>query len=98
MASFVFRKNGQRAIEELQRTVIEIESKYKAELNRVKKKYDQQIADYEHQLDTLSRSNAELARANKALAARIKVTCTIYTCSLIVCIQLCARSRMGVEA
>ena len=51
-----------------------MESKYKAELGRVRKKYEQQFIEYETQTDTLARSNGELARANKALAARIKVT------------------------
>lgn len=71
------RKNGQRAIEELQRTVIEVESKYKAELGRLRKKYEQQLTEYETQLDTLTRSNSELGRANKALAARVKVYATL---------------------
>ena len=66
-------KQSQRAIDELQRTVVDVESKYKAELGRLRKKYEQQLGEYETQLDTLTRSNGELARANKALAARIKV-------------------------
>ena len=66
-------KNSQRAIDELQRTVVDVETKYKAELNRLRKKHDQQLVEYETQIDTLTRSNGELARANKALAARVKV-------------------------
>ena len=38
-----FRKNNQRALEELQRTIVEIESRYKGELSRLKKKYDTEI-------------------------------------------------------
>ena len=67
-------KNSQRAIDELQRTVLDVESKYKAELSRLRKKHEQQLGDYESQMDTLSRSNSEVARANKALAARVKVS------------------------
>ena len=53
--------------------MLDVESKYKAELGRLRKKYEQQLGEYETQNDTLTRSNSELARANKALAARIKV-------------------------
>ena len=69
-----YSKQSQRAIDELQRTVVEVESKYKTELGRVRKKYDQQFTDYESQIDIMSRSNGELSRANKALAARVKVS------------------------
>lgn len=37
------RKSSQRALDELQRTIVEIESKYKAEISRIKKKYETEI-------------------------------------------------------
>lgn len=66
------RKNGQRSVEELQRTIIEIETKYKSELSRYKKKYETDLRELEIQVETLSRSNGELAKANKSLAGRVK--------------------------
>jgi len=63
--------------------VEDTESKYKTELNRLRKKYEQALGDYETQLDTLTRSNGELARANKALAARIKVCHSASFCDLL---------------
>ena len=36
-------KSSQRAMDELQRTIIEIETKYKAELSRLKKKYETEL-------------------------------------------------------
>lgn len=66
-------KSSGRAIEELNRTVIEIESKYKNELGRLKKKYDGDFRELEIQVDTLGRANGEFSKANKALAARVKV-------------------------
>jgi septal ring factor EnvC (AmiA/AmiB activator) len=62
----VYRKGGQRAIDELQRTITEIETKYKAELSRQRKKFEADIREYEIQVETLNRSNAELGKANKA--------------------------------
>jgi len=66
------RKNGQRTVEELQRTILEIETKYKAELSRYKKKYETDLRELEIQIETLSRSNGELGKANKSLATRVK--------------------------
>lgn len=60
-------------MEELQKSTTEIESKFRSEVGRLKKKYEVDISEYDHQVDTLSRSNADLAKANKALAVRIKV-------------------------
>jgi len=77
----VCSKSSQRAIDELQRTVLDVESKYKTELGRMRKKYEQQLGEYETQTDTLARSNGELGRANKALAARVKVSST--SCFLV---------------
>lgn len=36
-------KSSQRALDELQRTIVDIESKYKAEISRLKKKYETEI-------------------------------------------------------
>ena len=67
-------KSGQRALDELQRTIVEIETRYKAELSRLRKKYDAEIREYEIQIETLNRTNAELAKSNKGLGARVKVS------------------------
>jgi len=66
------RKSGQRALDELQRTIVEIETRYKAELSRLRKKYDSEIREYEIQIETLQRTNMELAKSNKAFGARVK--------------------------
>lgn len=66
------RKAGQRALDELQRTIIEIESRYKSEISRLKKKYEVEIREYEIQIETLNRSNGELAKSNKSMSARLK--------------------------
>ena len=60
-------------MEELQRTMNDLEAKYKSELSRLKKKYETEIREHEIQIDTLNRNNAELNKANKSLAARLKV-------------------------
>ena len=70
----VDRKSGQRALDELQRTIIEIETKFKAEISRLKKKYDTEIREYEIQVETLSRANNELSKANKNLNGKVKVS------------------------
>ena len=66
-------KSGQRALDELQRTIVEIETKYKAELSRLKKRYESEIREFEIQVETLSRTNNELAGANRALSTKYKV-------------------------
>lgn len=66
------RKSGARGVEELQRTIVEIETKYKAEISRYKKKYETDIRELEIQNENLNRANGELAKANKSLAARVK--------------------------
>ena len=71
----VFSKSSQRAIDELQRTLTEIEMKYKAEIGRIKKKYEVEIREFEVQIDVLSRNNNELAKNNKSLATKVKVCC-----------------------
>ena len=66
-------KGGQRAIDELQRTISEIEAKYKAELGRLRKKFETDIREYEIQVETLNRANAELGKNGKAATTRIRV-------------------------
>ena len=73
LGDFNYSKSSQRAMDELQRTIIEIETKYKAELSRLKKKYEVELREYEMQIETLTRSNNELAKSNKSLSARVKV-------------------------
>ena len=74
-----------------------MESKYKAELSRLRKKHEQQLGDYESQMDTLSRSNSEVARANKALAARVKVSLLHLQYMRIVTVTFVARSPATAE-
>jgi len=70
---FFHRKNNQRTIEELQRTIVEIETRYKSELGRLKKKYDSEIREYEITVENLNRVNADLTRQAKGAGARVKV-------------------------
>ena len=73
-SQYTYSKSSQRALDELQRTIVEIETKYKAEISRLKKKYETEIREYEIQVETLTRTNAELAKNNKALSGRVKVS------------------------
>lgn len=66
------RKNSARAMDELQRTITEIEMKYKAELGRLKKKFEVEIREYEINIETLNRTNMELGKNNKGLANKVK--------------------------
>ena len=52
---------------------MDVETKYKAEIGRLKKKHESDVREYEIQVETLNRNNAELSKANKSLAARVKV-------------------------
>ena len=74
---FNSRKSSQRAIDELQRSIIDIETKYKAELSRLKKKHETELREYEIQIEALNRNNGELSKANKSLSVRIKVSLCI---------------------
>jgi hypothetical protein len=67
------RKSSSRALEELNRTIVDIETKFKAELGRLKKKYEGDFRELEIQIETLSRTNAELIKGNKSLVAKVKV-------------------------
>ena len=71
------RKSSQRALDELQRTIVDVEAKYKAEIGRLKKKHESDVREYEIQVETLNRNNAELSKANKSLATRVKVILTV---------------------
>ena len=64
-------------MDELQRTIVDVETKYKAEIGRLKKKYESDVREYEIQVETLNRNNAELSKANKSLAARVKVLSSV---------------------
>ena len=79
-----YSKSSQRALDELQRTIVEIETKYKAEISRLKKKYETEIREYEIQVETLTRTNAELAKNNKALSGRVKVSQELFQSSWFV--------------
>lgn len=71
---FIHRKSSQRAIEELQRTLIEVETRYKTEISRLKKKYETDIRELEGALENANRANAEYSKQIKVLQARVKVT------------------------
>ena len=82
------RKGGQRAIDELQRTITEIETKYKTELGRQRKKFETDIREYEIQVETLNRANAELGKNGKAASSRIKVRNALAVCRFsLICEQ-----------
>lgn len=66
------KKSSSRALEELNRTIVDIETKFKAELGRLKKKYEGDFRELEIQIETLSRTNAELIKGNKSLVAKVK--------------------------
>ena len=57
----------------MQRTIVDIEAKFKAEASRLKKKFESEHRDLEVQIDGLGRNNAELAKANKSLTIKLRV-------------------------
>ena len=57
----------------MQRTLIELENRYKNENGRLKKKYETDQQDVLLQIDVLNRNNADLAKNNKILSTRVKV-------------------------
>jgi len=69
------RRNSARSVEDMQRTITELETKMKSESSRIKKKYESETQDLMMQIDNLNRSNAELAKANKSLSSKLKVNC-----------------------
>lgn len=71
--SFNFRKSSARAIDELQRTLVEVETRYKTEITRIKKKYETDIRELEGALDNANRANAEYLKQIKSLQNRNRV-------------------------
>jgi len=70
------RRNSARSVEDMQRTITELETKLKSESNRLKKKYESEHQDLIIQIDNLNRTNADLAKANKSLATKLRVAST----------------------
>lgn len=70
---FNFRKSSARAIDELQRTLVEVETRYKTEITRIKKKYETDIRELEGALDNANRANAEYLKQIKSLQNRNRV-------------------------
>jgi len=66
------RRSSQRVIEELQRTLVEVETRMKTEITRLKKKYELQIRELEAALDNANRANAEYLKQIKSLQSRVK--------------------------
>merc|ERR1719228_2400536 len=66
------RRSSQRVIEELQRTLVEVETRMKTEISRLKKKYENQIRELEAALDNANRANAEYLKQIKSLQVRVK--------------------------
>lgn len=54
--------------------MIEVETRYKSEINRIKKKYESDIRELEGALDNANRANAEYLKQIKILQLRVKVT------------------------
>jgi len=52
---------------------MELETKLKSESSRLKKKYEAESQDLIIQIDNLNRNNADLAKANKSLASKLRV-------------------------
>jgi len=67
-----FRRTSQRATEDLQRALTELESKTKGESSRLKKKFESELHEFEVQVDNLNRTNGELAKNNKSFSTKIK--------------------------
>ena len=67
------RRLGHKHADELQKTILELESKHKNDLARLKKKYEGEHNEFILQIDSLNHANGELNRANKGLSSRIKV-------------------------
>lgn len=67
-------------IEELQRTLVEVETRLKSEMQRMKKKLENDIRELEGALDNANRANAEYLKQIKSLQARVKVGFCFYVC------------------
>jgi len=66
------RRSSQRTIEELQRSLVELENRSKGEAGRLKKKFESEIHEFEVQIESLNRGNADLVKNNKSLVSRLK--------------------------
>lgn len=66
------RRSSARAIEELQRTLVEVETRYKTEITRIKKKFEVEIRELSDALDNANRASAEYLKQVKSLQARVK--------------------------
>jgi hypothetical protein len=78
----IVSRNAQRSIEELQRTIVDIEAKLKSEASRLKKKYETEHRELEVQIDNLGRINADLSKSNKSLSSKLKVSAFLRTLPL----------------
>ena len=91
------RKSSARVIEELQRTLIEVETRYKTEISRLKKKYESDIRELEGALDNANRANAEYLKQIKSLQLRVKVrnsiTLSCDQCQYLLFLLLFVRRR-----
>jgi len=81
----------------MQRTIVEMETKLKSESSRLKKKYESENQDLIIQIDNLNRTNADLAKANKSLATKLKVNSTAC-CHLVNMWRFCVKENYRNEA
>ena len=77
-------------IDELRRTVSDLEGRLKSEISRLKKKYESEHHEFEIQIDGLGRANAELNKTNKSLATRLKVNVFPLAMHLSGCLPVCS--------
>ena len=70
------RRNSARSVEDMQQQQqhAELETKFKSELSHLKKKYESEHWDLITQMANLSRSDADLVKANESLASKLKET------------------------
>jgi len=86
------RRSNARSAEDMQRTIMELETKLKSESSRLKKKYESENQDLIIQIENLNRTNADLAKANKSLSSKLKVNSNLYVQKLKVnpkCLASC---------
>jgi len=69
------RRNSARSVEDMQQQQhAELKTKFKSELSHLKKKYESEHRDLITQMANLSRSDADLVKANKSLDSKLKET------------------------
>ncbi len=71
--SSVCRKNLQFEIDRLSAALADAEARMKAEVARLKKKFQAEIAELEMAIDNLNRANIEAQKAIKKQSEQIKV-------------------------